>query len=225
MSYSPALTMGVWLGNPDTTPLKNGNSSIPGPIVNKVMAYAHEEVYAKEGKWKQGDWYTMPTGIQKIGNELYPSWYDKSKAQQQTKMSFDKVSKKLATSCTPDGAKIDVSVIKSTDPTTKKPTISASDGYDGTKNDDAHDCNDAKPQIPAIAISGGPGNYQISVAVVQGKASLTGLTINVNGTPVSTQGVSGTGNYTATYNGQSPFTIDATVTDSLFYTASNSKAG
>ena len=21
------------------------------------MAYAHEEVYAKAGKWKQGDWY------------------------------------------------------------------------------------------------------------------------------------------------------------------------
>lgn len=225
MSYSPALTMGVWLGNPDTTPLRNGNSSIPGPIVNAVMGYAHQEVYAKEGKWKSGDWYTMPTGIQKIGNELFPSWYDKSKAQQQTKMMFDKVSKKLVTDCTPEGAKIEISVIKSTDPKTKKTTISANDGYDAMKNDDAHQCGDAKPEVPAIAISGGPGNYTISVAVVQGKASLTSLTINVNGTPVSTQGVASSGNYTAAFNGASPFTVDATVTDSLFYTASNSKSG
>jgi membrane peptidoglycan carboxypeptidase len=102
MSYSPALTMGVWLGNPDTKPLSNGNSSIPGPIINSVMAYAHEEIYAKQGKWKQGDWYTMPTGIQKIGSELYPSWYNKDKAQQRSKMTFDKVSKNNITAMTPN---------------------------------------------------------------------------------------------------------------------------
>jgi hypothetical protein len=92
------------------------------------------------------------------------------------------------------------------------------------KNDDAHQCGDAKPEVPAIAISGGPGNYTISVAVVQGKASLSNLTINVNGTAVSNQAVSSTGNYAASYSGNSPFTVDATVTDSLFYTASNSKS-
>ena len=81
MSYSPSITMGVWLGNPDTSPLKSGNSSIPGPIINEVMAYAHQDIYAKEGKWKQGDWFTQPAGIIKIGNEIYPSWYNKSAAQ------------------------------------------------------------------------------------------------------------------------------------------------
>lgn len=224
MSYSPALTMGVWLGNPDTRPLRNGNSSIPGPIVNKVMGYAHQEVYAKEGKWSKGDWYSMPEGIQKIGSELYPSWYDKAKAQQRIKMTFDKVSKKLATDCTPEKARVEVNVIKSVDPKTKRQTIFANDGYDAMKDDDAHQCSDAKPQIPAIAISGGPGNYSISVAVVQGKANLTDLSVKVNGSQVSTQGLSGTGNYTASYSGEGPITVEASVTDSLYYTASNSKS-
>jgi penicillin-binding protein 1A len=94
MSYSPALTMGVWLGNPDTRVLTNGNSSIPAKIIGQVMEYAHKDVYANEGKWSPdngGSWYTMPSGVQKISNELYPSWYNKSQPQTGVKMTFDKV--------------------------------------------------------------------------------------------------------------------------------------
>ena len=221
MSYSPALTMGVWLGNPDIKPLKNGNSSIPGPIVNDVMSYAHQEVYAKEGKWKQGDWYTMPTGIQKIGNELYPSWYNKNKAQQQSKQVFDKVSKKKATECTPDGARTELDVIKTTDPVTKKPTIIAPSGYDGTKDDDAHQCSDTKPFIASIVVTPQPGNlYKISVNAAQGKGNLTGITIRVNGAAISDQAISSAGSYDATYTASGPgsFTVSSTVTDDLFYT-------
>ncbi len=222
MSYSPALTMGVWLGNPDTSPLKNGNSSIPGPIINKVMAYAHEEVYAKEGKWKQGDWYSMPNGVQKIGNELYPSWYDKSKAQQQTKLTFDRVSKKKATDCTPEAARIDVSVVKSTNPTTKQTTYSAFDGYDANSSDDAHQCGDAKPQV-TIAISGGDGGYSIIVGVAAGKGTLTTLSTSVNGNVIDNRSISGPGNYTIPYTGSGSFNVTATATDSLYYTGTASR--
>lgn len=219
MSYSPALTMGVWLGNPDTSPLKNGNSSIPGPIINSVMAYAHEEVYAKEGKWKPGDWYTMPQGIQKIGSELYPSWYNKNKAQQSAKMTFDKVSKKKATDCTPDGAKIDVNVIKSTDPTSKKTVYSASDGYDANNDDDAHHCDDAKPSITGINISGST----ITVNVTQGKADLDTLTVSVNGQTVDTKSIAGGTSFTTSYSVPAGATVTAVVTDKLYYSGSLSK--
>ncbi|MFZ2544602.1 MAG: transglycosylase domain-containing protein [Candidatus Saccharimonadales bacterium] len=222
MSYSPALTMGVWLGNPDTKPLANGNSSIPGPIINQVMAYAHEEVYAKDGRWKQGDWYTIPKGIQKIGNELYPSWYNKNKAQQYTKLVFDKVSKKKATPCTPDGAKTEQNVIKTADPVTKQLTYIAPSGFDATKDDDIHLCDDTKPSIGSISISPNGQNYEINLNVIQGKGNLTNIVISVNGAPISDQPITVGGSYRTTYTAPTPsaFTVSATVTDDLFYTGS-----
>ena len=226
MSYSPAITMGVWLGNPDTTPLKNGNSSIPGPIINSVMTYAHQEVYAKEGKWKQGDWYAMPQGVQKIGNDFYPSWYNKNKAQQNTKLMFDKVSKKKATDCTPEAARIELSVIKSTDPTTKKDVFIASDGYDASKDDDVHQCGDASPSISSITITpAGGNNYTITVAIAQGKATLTSLSVSVNGTVIDTKSPAGGGSFVSPYtaSGPDPFTVSATVTDELYYTGTASR--
>ena len=219
MSYSPALTMGVWLGNPDTTPLKNGNSSLPGVIVNSVMGYAHQEVYAKEGKWKSGDWYTMPTGVQKIGKELFPSWYNKNKAQQNSKLIFDKVSKKKATDCTPAAARIEMAVVKTTDPNTKKDVFIAGDGYDASKDDDVHACGDATPSVSvSIQNAPGPNNYRIVVNVGAGKGTLTTVSISVNGAVISTQAISGPGSYEAPYTGSAPFTASAVATDDLFYT-------
>lgn len=225
MSYSPALTMGVWLGNPDTRALTNGNSSIPGPIVDSVMTYAHQEIYAKAGKWKQGDWYTMPPGIQKIGNELYPSWYNKSKAQQFTKMTFDKVSKKKATACTPEAAKVEVSVIKTTDTVSKRDVFVASDGYDATKDDDAHQCGDPTPNISTIGITpAGPNTYKISATISQGKAQMSNVTFSVNGATINSQDTSGGGTFEATYTATSPtFAVAVTARDTLYYTGTASR--
>lgn len=222
MSYSPALTMGVWLGNPDTTPLKNGNSSLPGVIINKVMTYAHQEVYAKDGRWKEGDWYKMPAGIQKVGNELFPSWYNKNKAQQYQKITFDKVSKKKATDCTPDGARVQINVVTTTDPTTKKQVAVASEGYDITKDDDVHICGDAIPYISlSILNAPGSGNYLIRASYSPGKGNLTNVDIRVGGTSIGSQAISGTGVFDVPYSSLDPFTATATVTDDLFYSSTD----
>jgi penicillin-binding protein 1A len=215
--------MGVWLGNNDPTPLKNGNSSLPGTIINEVMAYAHEEVYQKEGKWKPGDWYTMPTGVQKIGNELYPSWYNKNKAQQFSKLTFDKVSKKLATDCTPAAAKIDISVVKTTDPTNKKTVYVASGGYDASSNDDVHQCGDAPPTV-SVTISGSGPTYTIIATVSQGKGNINDVTISVDGTTISDQTVNGPGSYSVPYtpSGSGSFTATAVATDDLYYQGTGS---
>lgn len=221
MSYSPALTMGVWFGNTDATPLKNGNSSLPGPIVNRVMAFAHQEVYAKENKWKQGDWYKMPAGVQKIGNELFPSWYDKKKAGQQSKMTFDKVSKKKATECTPAAAKVEETVVKTIDPNTKKEVFVAP-GYDASKDDDVHICGDATPGVSVLIQSIGGSKYRITANVSAGKGNLTGVTISVNGAVLSSQGISGPGAYETEYTatGPDPFTASAVAIDDIFYEGS-----
>jgi penicillin-binding protein 1A len=225
MSYSPAITMGVWLGNPDTTPLKNGNSSIPGPIINDVMAYAHEEVYGPQGKWKQGDWFTQPAGIQKIGNELYPSWYNKNAAQKLTKMSFDSISKKKATACTPPAAVTEQNVITTTDPNTKKQVVVAPNGYDGSKEDDVHKCDDAKPGISSISLGGSGTTRTISVTVSQGKNQLTGLDIKVNGAIVNSLPISGPGDYNVSYtfSGTGSQSIGAAVRDSALYASESSQ--
>ncbi len=201
-SYSPALTMGVWLGNPDTTILKNGTSSIGSPIIASVMEYAHKEVYGPEGKWKSTDWYTQPEGIKREGKEIYPSWWNKNQGKSNAKLIFDRVSKKLATDCTPEGAREELDVIKSKDPVTKKDIYSnVPSGYDYKEKDDAHSCGDARPSA-SIQVTGSSGDWTITVNTVAGKFSIdpSGVKLTVNGTPITLtrSGNQYTGKYTGT---------------------------
>lgn len=225
MSYSPALTMGVWLGNPDTTILKNGTSSLGSPIVASVMEYAHKDVYAPEGKWKSGDWFAQPKGIQRITqngvSQVYPSWWNATQGQSNAQLTFDKFSKYKATSCTPEGAKDTVNVTKSTDPVTKKDIYTnVPNGYDATKDDDKHSCSDSPPSLGGTYASVVSGST-ITITPTQGTFPISGgnVTISVDGTPLTvTQSGS---SYKATAPSHpSEGSISVTVTDSAYYTAS-----
>lgn len=217
MSYSPALTMGVWLGNPDTTILKNGTSSLGSPIVAKVMEYAHKEVYAKEGKWKSGDWFSQPTGIQRIGGEVYPSWWSKSQGQTNAQLTFDKLSRKKATECTPEAAKFTVDVLKTTDPVTKKDSYAnVPDGYNSNEDDDRHVCGEARPNVSSSTNGG-----MIVFTITPGKFSIdqSGITAS-GGDGQCTTSKQGSG-YKVTCPA-SVGSITVTVTDTGYYTASAS---
>jgi len=230
LGYTPALTMGVWLGNPDTSVLTNGNSSIPAKILGPVMEYAHKDIYAKENKWSTangGSWFKEPKGIQHISNELYPSWYNKNQGKSNAKLTFDKVSKKLATDCTPEAAKIEIGVQKFKDPITKKLVYIAPDGYDATKNDDKHKCSDSKPNVGTISIDKNSGSsYKISVSVSAGTHPLQQLEIRVGDTIVATLPVSSSGTYSTnyTFKSSSTQTITAELTDSAYYSDTGSKS-
>lgn len=219
VGYTPTLSGAIWLGNPDTTPLTNGNSSIPARILDPVMAFA-TQLYQSEGKSKAGDWFVAPKGIQQIGKEVYPAWYNKSKAQTGVKLTFDKVSKKKATNCTPAGAKIELTVTKTTDPTTKSTIMLAPDGYDASKDDDFHQCGDTSPSIGGICIDGNT----ITVRVSQGTHELQTLDVAVNGANVASLSVSASSTYSTTYNFSGAATVSATVTDKGFYTGTASQA-
>lgn len=225
MSYSPAVSMGVWLGNSDTRVLKSGNSTLPGPIVGSVMEYVHKEVYAPENKWKSGDWFSAPSGVQTINGELYPSWYNKNQGQTNAKITFDRVSKKKATNCTPDAARVEVNVLKSIDPVTKKDTFIVPDGYDATKDDDVHQCSDIKPSVSNIDVQKTGNSYRINVTVTQGTNSLSELEVRVGDTSVGTVSVSSSGTYPLSYTpaASGVATITATVRDSAYYTGSSSR--
>jgi len=221
MSYSPALTMGVWLGNPDTTILKNGTSSLGSPVIAKVMEYAHKEVYAAEGAWKSGDWYTQPAGIQRVGKEAYPSWWSKTQGQTNFKLTFDKVSKKKATDCTPEGARLVADVLKSTDPVTKKDSFAnVPDGYVATEDDDRHQCSDSAPTITAIGIVGSSATFTVAKGTFD--VDLSGITASIDGKAATVTSLGG-GIYKASVSGPGPATkVTINVTDTGYYTASAS---
>jgi penicillin-binding protein 1A len=219
VAYSPALTMGVWLGNPDTTVLTSGNSSLPAKIIGQVLEYAHKTVYANAGKWNPangGTWFTQPAGIQSIGGELYPAWYSKSQGGTNAKLTFDRVSRKKATDCTPEAAKIEADVIKTTDPITKKDSYTSPDGYDTTADDDAHVCGDATPTITAPHVSGG-----VITATVATTRQIQSVTFQVGGTTIqaTVSGNTATAPYPNSLSGTQA--IVATVTDNLYYTGTS----
>ncbi len=213
VAYTPSVSGAVWLGNPDTTPLVNGNSSIPAQVLDPVLAYAMQ-IYQQDGKAKLTDWFVQPKGIQRIGREVFPSWYNRAKAQTGVKMTFDKVSRKKATDCTPAGAKIELTVSKTTDPITKNAIYLAPDGYDATKDDDFHNCSDVKPRILGIVVEGNT----IKINVSKGTHTLESLNVNVGSENVATINVSGSGTYTTSYNFKNDATVTATLQDIGYYT-------
>jgi penicillin-binding protein 1A len=140
-------------------------------------------------------------------------------------MTFDKVSKKKATNCTPEAAKVQINVQVMTDPISNDKSYNAPDGYDATKDDDVHKCEDVKPFVSVTTQQTGPGRYKITATVNQGTFGLQSVNITADGTQVTDQAMSSPGSVTAEYTFPSSGSknIVATVTDQGFYTASDTK--
>ena len=216
MSYNPVLTMGVWLGNPDTTILKKGTSSIGSPIIASTMKAA-SDIYASEGKYTANQWYTQPAGMQRVGKEIYPSWWSKSQGQTNDKLTFDRVSMRKATACTPEGAKVTVDVLKTTDPVSKKDSYAnVPDGYNSNEEDNVHSCSDATPTVSGLTISGNSAKFTVTPGTFS--VDLSGVTVTSGG---STLTVTRSGNaYTA--NGVVGGSFNVNVVDTGYYTTSGS---
>lgn len=218
MNYSPTLTMGLWLGNSDTSTIRTSNSVLGGRVVSNVLSYTYKDIYAADGKWKSGDWFARPDGIQQQGRELYPSWWNKNQGQTKQKLVFDRTSKFKATDCTPEGAKIEIEVLKSIDPVTKKEVFIAPDGYDASKEDDQHACGDPKPTASINGYSSGSGI--VSFTAGQGKFALRSIEILVNGKSVgSVSGSAGSAVVGALKTGDK---ITIVVTDEGYYSSTSS---
>lgn len=228
MSYSPVLTMSVWLGNADGSILKRGTSATSGPIIASVMAYAHQTVYANEGKWKPNQWFTQPAGVQVVGSELYPAWWNKTDGQSNAQVDFDKVSKYKATQYTPTSARVTLSVTKSINPITKQPLYSnIPDGYDATKDDNVHLANDTPPVVTfaaAVKDKASPGSWTITVRTAPGSnafPSITGVAITVGTAVLNGTAESDGTTFTATYTGATEPTGTVIATDGDYYTSSS----
>lgn len=227
MSYTPRLSTGVWVGRAHGGGVNAGNAATGG-IINEIMGRAHKEIYAKDGSWKEGDWFSRPNGIQTInlgrGPDIFPSWYKKPKLIEE-KMTFDRVSKKKAIACTPERAKVELAVQVYEDPTTKNKTYSAPDGYDAKEDDNVHKCEDIKPSVTLTTDQvGGPTSktYKITATVTQGTHPLQSVEIVVDGQVISSQPATAPGAYSAehTFSLNGNKSISSTVIDSALYDGS-----
>lgn len=58
MGYSPSIAVGVWAGNNDNTPMKKGGVAMAGPIFNKFMNFALQNLPREE--FEEPDLYVDP---------------------------------------------------------------------------------------------------------------------------------------------------------------------
>ncbi len=224
-TYSPVLAMGLWLGNSDTSTIGSVNSAFGMPIVRGVMSYAHQEVYAKENKWNTNMWFNRPSGIQQVGGELYPSWWNKSQGKANAKLIFDKVSKKKATDCTPPEARIELDVLKSIDPITKAEVFTASDGYDAAKDDDAHNCADARPSVNGVSIKTSGSDRAVEFTVSSGAFGLATIDILLDGKSIKSADLPAMGgkqSVSLPVTGTGEHTVTINIRDQGYYTESRS---
>lgn len=233
MGYTPIIATGVWVGNNDNTGMRGGSATSTGTIWSKYM----REAYSLKG-WSDKD-FTRPAGIQELTiggrKDIYPSWFKKPKELPGKQFTVDKVSKKLATDCTPEAAREIITAI-GIDIGEGKIEYTSGD-YDLKNSDDLHSCSDPKPtaSLSVGAISGnGNGNGNgppvsasnpktatFTLGLSPGKFSINQVEIIIDGQSISTSGISNSGSSTFSY----PFTssgshvIQVKIQDEGYYQA------
>lgn len=230
VSYSPRVALGIWVGNNTPAALRTSHSSILGRYSGKMMERMHKNVLQPEGTWKPGEWFTQPAGVQRLSvsgnNDLFPSWFNKNSTSSTIeKVTFDRISKKKATECTPENTKEVVDVIKTIDPVTKKESVFVPNGYDINATDDVHSCSDAdKPFIQSISTSKSGKTYTVTVQVTSRHPIQTVDVTFPDGAKQSSAG-NGTDTYTFTFETQGNVSgsVAVTVTDAAGYSTSGSK--
>jgi membrane peptidoglycan carboxypeptidase len=226
MSYTPDIATGVWVGNNDATPM-NGNTTI---MTSKLLGSYLKPAYAIRG-WSNKD-FNRPSGIQELvvngKTDIYPSWFKKPKELPGKQFTVDKVSKKLATSCTPDAAREVVNAI-GTD--AGEGTILYNvPNYDLENNDDIHSCDDPKPTAsmsassppasPAVSTSN-PKTVTFTIGVSPGKFSISSVEVVIDGESIQSAGISSNGSSTFVHQfiTPGPHKITVNITDEGYYSS------
>ncbi len=177
--------------------------------------------------------------------DLYPSWYvGGGSTTKNTSATIDRVSGKLATSCTPSAAKefvgngnvaswnVDIfnggrTNISGSNSSSPKTTAAT---------DDVHNCNDSPPTVTLTAPSTCNNSCTITATATQGTHPFSdpqypqfdgGITFSLNGHIIHTASVStspSTVSFTYTPSSSGSGTLTASVSDSVLYTGSASQA-
>jgi penicillin-binding protein 1A len=197
-SWSAKYAVATWVGN------NKGNVNIQQygaqmetltePVTRGLMEAAHTNQpvanWTQPAGIKTASAFVLNHKISSNGeippspsNDLYPSWYaGGGSSKTNTSAVLDKVSGKLATSCTPELAKNtqvngnaaswNIDLWNGGKPSTK--AAAKATGTIGTAaQDDVHRCNDSPPLV-SVSVAGSPGSYTITVTASQGTHPLSG---------------------------------------------------
>ncbi len=226
MSYSPVISTAIWSGNHDGSPLKSDVKDVVFKVNNVYMENVHKNVYAADDKWHSGQTIAKPSGIKTLTvngtTDIWPSWYnDKTSGVTKETLTFDSISKKVATDCTPDETRVEVELSKMIDPMTKN-EVWISNEYNADEEDDLHSCSDTKPQISsAVFTTEADGSLTLDISFIKGTHSLETITVIADGKTIKTGPVSGTNMSLPLSTGVDK--VEITLVDSAGYKASTSK--
>lgn len=241
-SWSTQYASATWVGYHTRNQALTAGSMeyVTEPITRGWMEGAHADLSANN--WKQpSDIKVEPAFIIRnhvgLGSvepspstDIFPSWYQ-AKAGATGSQTIDKVSGKLATSCTPDNAKQVLSNSNTSSFSIDKFVSGDMRSNAITGTDDLHNCDDAKPQLTVTT----DDKNNIQLAATKGTHPLIGdysgdgagtIVVTADGKTVCTVAITspdifnGTCKYTPTSD--SPVQLTATLTDSVLYQATSS---
>lgn len=250
MSWNTQYAVGSWVGyHTRNKALTTFMENLTIPLTRTMMEYALDNVHTAPVNW------TEPNGIQHLPayvvrnklssngeivpsptTDLFPSWY-KQKSNTSGNSVIDRVSNKLATSCTPDSAKQNLGGSAapnsfSVDQFYPPGQGASSSNVDTSAQDDVHHCGDSPPTINLTADQHSDGTYTITAFVSAGTHAFNDsiypqfpgtVTFSINGNVVKTAQVNDPqDNVSFEYTPTASGTMTATVTDSVLYSASAS---
>ncbi|HVV26144.1 MAG TPA: transglycosylase domain-containing protein [Candidatus Saccharimonadales bacterium] len=255
-SWSTKYAVVSWVGNHTrNVELNTSMEYLTEPLTRAMMEYAHQGL--KPDNWTQpkdiktasayvvrnhidyGDQEPSPS------TDLYPSWYVGGGAtSKSTSATIDRVSGKLATSCTPAAAKEYVSngnvaswnidIFNGGIQNIGSGSSSSKSTSSSSASDDVHNCNDSPPTVTLTTPSSCNTSCTITATITQGTHPLsdpqyyTGtVTFTLGGRTIYSAHVSTSPStisfpYTPSSSGSGTLTV--TVTDSVLYSASQSVA-
>lgn len=257
-SWSTKYAVVTWVGNHTRrVNLNTTMENLTEPLARGWMEFAHSGL--KPVNWTQpstiktapafvvrnhvhyGDIEPSPT------NDIYPGWYVGGGAVKNTGQTLDKVSGKVATSCTPAGAKEyaynsnvaswNIDIFRGGHQSIGSAASGSS--TDATATDDVHNCNDSPPTVTLTApascdASPGQPPCTITATATQGTHQLNDpqyaqypgtITFTFNGQAIHSEKLSAspsTVSFTYTSPSSVSGTLTATVTDSVLYSGSQS---
>lgn len=242
MSYSTKYAAGVWVGHhTGNVEMSGAMENMTQPILRGWMQAAHDPVkptnWAKPSTVKTLPAYIVRSKLSTLGeivpspdHDMYPAWYKEPK-QGGSSQVIDKVSKKIATSCTPELAK-ETAGNASANLFSADIFVGTSNSSNTSENDDIHKCEDIKPQITLTAPSNcTASSCTFTVTVTQGTHPLSSdafpgtVELYIDGQKVQSQNANtspSTLSFTHTPTSNGSATVEAKIIDSVLYSASES---
>lgn len=211
VGYTPQVVTVVWAGNNNNKPMTQAASIVSAPIWHQYMQEVTKNdpvIQFKQPKEIKKETIDANTGKSplpgsKTRSDIFASWYKVPQADAAQKALIDTVSGKLATDCTPQAAKKEITgalmtaEVASTDPAYPKwnPPVQAlarSLGYAAggavpTEKDDVHQCGDPSPTVSVNVSPASGSTFTITANVNAGKFPITQVIFYMDGNQIGTQ--------------------------------------